>query len=124
MRRSRLGSTLVCSGGNLCEQGNRFPWSSNTPAAVSYGSLHSHSCYGLFVIQNPWHQIESLVTRYYMSVNRPVITDCYNPQAGAYIHTSGSREFHCSRVRQFEASNKKLYKKASLTPQFTATNYQ
>ena len=49
---------------------------------------------------------------------------CCHPQAGAYIDMLDSQEFNCSRVRQFEASNKKLYEKASLTPQSTATKYQ
>ena len=42
----------------------------------------------------------------------------YMPLAlsGGYIHMSNSREFDCSRVRQFEALKKKLYEKSSLTP--------
>ena len=37
---------------------------------------------------------------------------------------SNSREFDCSRVRQFETFDKKLYAKASLTLRLTATKYQ
>ena len=51
-------------------------------------------------------------------------THIQNLSRGACIHLSNRREFNCSRVRQFEDSNKKLYEKASLTPQFTATKYQ
>ena len=43
---------------------------------------------------------------------------------GACINVLNSQEFGCSRVGQFEALNKKLYEKASVTPQFTATKYQ
>ena len=36
---------------------------------------------------------------------------------------ANSREFDCSRVWQFEASNKNLYEKASPTPESAATKY-
>ena len=82
----------------------------------------THSLHQPFIIAN---HVEAWCAKY-ISLLAFQLLCCYSGggREGAYIHMSNSREFGCSRVRQFEALNRKLYEKVSLTPQLTATNYQ